>query len=285
MTITTRTVPLIGVVTLLLLCVWIYSALLHEHAKMLMVSFLDIGQGDSIFIQTPSGKQMLIDGGSNRAVLRKLSEVMPWYDRSLDVVVATHPDLDHIGGLIDVFERYRINHVFESGVADDGTDSRALESAVSQSKETQRHVARRGNIIDFGDGVYFEILFPDRAVPSVETNTASVIGRLVYEDTAFLFTGDSPIAIEKYLVRLDGSRLKADVLKVGHHGSKTSSDPLFVGFVNPEYAVYSRGCDNRYGHPHADVVALYKKLEIQTLDTCTDNTITFTSDGQGVEIR
>jgi len=285
MTSLARHVPLAVIVVLFLFSIWIYSALVQKEERTLAVSFLNVGQGDSILVQTPSGKQMLIDGGSNRAVLRELSKIMPWYDRSLDIVVATHPDLDHIGGLIDVFERYRIDHFLESSVRDDGVDSRALENAVSRSEETQRYTVQRGDRIDFGDGVYFDILFPDRPLPSVETNTASIVGRVVWGNTAFLLTGDSPNAIEEYLVKLDQGHLRAQVLKVGHHGSKTSSSPLFVGFVNPEYAVYSRGCDNRYGHPHGDVIALYKKFGIQTLDTCTDGTITFTSNGERIELR
>ena len=155
-------------------------------------------------------------------------------------------------------------------------------------------IARRGQIIDLGSTgspqaarAYIEILFPDRDVSRVETNTASIVARLVYGDTSFMLTGDSPQNIEEYLVQLDGSTslttggngLKSNVLKAGHHGSKTSSSELFVGFVGPEYAVFSRGCENRYGHPHAEVVALFKRFEIPALDTCTDGTITLHSDG------
>ena len=262
----------------------VLHAVWSEKSKVLTVSFLNVGQGDAIFIETPSGLQMLVDGGNNRTVLRELAKTMPWYDRTIDVVVATHPDKDHIGGLVDVLERYDVSTVVESGALDDGSDATALENAVA--KETARRFkAARGNIINFGDGIYFEILFPDRSLPTVETNLASVVGRLVYGNTSFMLTGDSPQAIEEYLVELDAERLKANVLKVGHHGSKTSSSPLFVGFVNPNFAVYSRGCDNSYGHPHADVVALFKRFEVETFDTCTDGTVTFISDGQAVKLR
>ncbi|OGG45705.1 hypothetical protein A2673_00645 [Candidatus Kaiserbacteria bacterium RIFCSPHIGHO2_01_FULL_50_13] len=273
----------------------VWSAVWRESSKVLTVSFLNVGQGDAIFIETPSGAQMLVDGGKNRAVLRELSRVSSWYDRTIDVAVATHPDQDHIGGLVDVLERYRVNTVIESGVLDNGAGITAFEKAVAEenvrpvrgraSNGARRHIATRGDVIDFGDGVYFEILFPDRAVPGLETNTASVIGRLVYGNTSFMLTGDSPQTIEEYLVRIGTERLPAQVLKVGHHGSKTSSSPLFLGYVNPNFAVYSRGCDNSYGHPHADVVALFKQFEIETFDTCTDGTITFVSDGQTVGLR
>lgn len=255
------------------------------RAPDLRVSFLDVGQGDAIFIQAPNGRQMLIDGGRNRAVIRQLANVMPWYDRSIDVVVATHPDADHIGGLPDVFKRYRAGLIVASSVRDEeGVDAQAFEKAAG-AEGAQRLVAERGQIIDLGSGVRLEILFPDRDVPGIETNTGSIIARLVYGTTAFMLTGDSPKAIEEYLVRLDGKMLESEVLKVGHHGSRTSSALSFVGFVSPEYAIYSRGCDNSYGHPHDEVKETFAKLGVPTLDTCEEGRITFSSDGQTVVRR
>lgn len=279
-----KNTALITILILVGVCAVVWYAVWRKSDTALTVSFLDVGQGDAIFIETPSGQQMLIDGGSNRAVLRQLSRIMPWYDRTIDVVVATHPDQDHIGGLIDVLERYRVRTIVESGVGDNGGDATAFKETVARETAT-RLEARRGEILDLGDGVRFEILFPDRHLPLVETNTASIIGRLVYGSTAFMLTGDAPQATEEYVTQLDMGYMRASVLKVGHHGSHTSSSPLFVGFVDPQYAVFSRGCDNRYGHPHADVVALFKKMEIATFDTCTDGTITFVSDGQTVQLR
>ena len=104
----------------------------------------------------------------------------------------------------------------------------------------------------------------------------------MYGDTAFMLTGDSPEQIEHYLVQLDGEELRSTVLKAGHHGSRTSSSPLFVGMVSPSYAVYSRGCDNTYGHPHAEVRDTFSRLEVEALDTCLDGTVTFVSDGHSV---
>ena len=283
----------IAIFVLLIIAFGVWHAALREDRKgILTVSFLDVGQGDAIFIDAPSGRQVLIDGGKGRAVLRQLSRVMPWYDRSIDVVVATHPDADHIGGLPDVLKRYRVERVFYSSVDDDGSDQRAFVDALEEEVRggAEKLIARRGQILVLGGGAYVEILFPDRSVPDIETNTGSIIVRLVYGETAFMLTGDSPQSIEKYLVPLDGSTtlttsangLKANVLKVGHHGSKTSSSPLFVGFVSPEYAVFSRGCDNSYGHPHPEVVAIFERFEIPTLDTCKDGLITFVSDGIAV---
>lgn len=262
------------------------DALVRENkVGELHVSFLDVGQGDAVFIEAPSGRQVLIDAGKNRSVVRQLSRRMSWYDRSIDVVIATHPDADHIGGLPDVFSRYRVGLVIESSVRDpDGADAIAYEKAAAEEATdgAERLVAERGQVIDLGGSARIEILFPDRSVPAIETNTGSIVARLVYGETSFLLTGDSPKAIEDYLVRLDGKALKANILKAGHHGSRTSSSISFVGFVGPEYALYSRGCDNTYGHPHDEVKETFAKLGIPTLDTCEEGTITFVSDGQTV---
>jgi competence protein ComEC len=259
----------------------VYASLREDRHGLLTVSFLDVGQGDAVFIDAPSGRQVLIDGGKGAAVLQRLSSVMPWWDRSIDAVIATHPDADHIGGLIDVLSRYTVGMIVHSSVEGGTQTAAALEVAMRQ--EGAREVtALRGQVIELGDGAYIEILFPDRAVPHVETNDGSVVARLVYGDTAFMLTGDAPATVESYLAALDPDSLRADVLKAGHHGSKYSSGPIFLGAVGPRFGIFSRGCDNTYGHPAPEVVARFKGFGVPTFDTCTDGTIRFVSDGTTV---
>lgn len=276
-----------GVVLLVLLSftavVW-YAAIREDRQGALSVTFLDVGQGDSIFIDTPSGRQVIIDGGPDTSVLRELSHVMPWYDRSIDVLVATHPDADHISGLIDVLARYKIGLIVQSSVLGSSAMWNTLVKKMGD-EGAEIHTAQRGQIIALGKDTYLEILFPDRSVPHLETNTGCVVARLVYKNTSFMLPCDSPTAVEQYLVRLDGEALRSVVLKAGHHGSKTSSSPLFVGYVDPQYAVYSRGCDNTYGHPNQETIDTYARFNIPTLDTCTDGAITFVSDGEVVTRR
>jgi len=273
----------LAILVLCAIVLGIWSAALREDRHgLLTVSFLNIGQGDAIFIDAPSGRQALIDGGKGSSVVRELGKVMSWYDRSIDVVVGTHPDADHIGGLPDVLARYDVLTIIRSSVEDGGADQTAFLRAIDAEKSARALIAERGQIIDLGEGAYLEILFPDRPLPSVETNTGSIVARLVYGDTAFMLTGDAPQAIEEYLVSLDGSNLKSDVLKAGHHGSRTSSALPFVGYVAPSYAVFSRGCDNSYGHPHKEVVELFARFGIPTLDTCANGRVTFVSDGKTV---
>lgn len=272
------------------LCIW-YAVIRESRNGLLTVSFLDIGQGDSIFIEAPSGRQVLIDGGANSVVLRELSKVIPWYDRTIDVVIPTHPDADHIGGLIDVLPRYKVGLIVHSDVEGDTATAKALVNGME--KEGAREViARRGQIINLGSTgspqvaqAYLEVLSPDRSVKNVDTNTGCVVARLVYGKTAFMFSCDAPQGIENYLVRLDGGDLHSDVLKAGHHGSRTSSSEFFVGFVSPTFAVFSRGCKNKYGHPHKEVVELFARFGITTLDTCEKGAISFVSDGETVRVK
>jgi competence protein ComEC len=261
-----------------------FAAWRDDRRGALTVSFLNVGQGDAIFIDAPSGRQVLIDGGPDGSVLRKLSDVMPWWDRSLDVVIATHPDQDHIAGLIDVLERYQVDYIIRSSVEGTTTASSVLNGLVEGDAKRGAHIlpALRGEVIELGDGAYLQILSPDRSVPNVDTNVGCVVARLVYGATSFMFSCDAPQAVENYLVYLDGNGLRSNVLKAGHHGSKNSSSPLFVGSVSPEYAVYSRGCDNKYGFPSPETVATFAKFDIPTLDTCEKGTVTFVSDGETV---
>jgi len=251
----------------------------------LKVSFLNIGQGDSIFIEGPTGIQMLIDAGPpDRSVLRELGSVMPLFDRAIDVVVETHPDQDHLGGIPDVFERYQVGTFLEPGIPNDTKATKATVLAVQKSG-VKKIIARRSMRLILGGGAYADILFPDRDVPNIETNTGSIVMRVVYGNTSFLLNGDSPQVIEKYLVSIDGKNLQSTVLKAGHHGSKNSSAPEFVEAVNPTYGVFSRGCDNKYGHPAPGVVNLFQSLNIRILDTCKNSRVTFLSDGTTLKIK
>jgi competence protein ComEC len=251
---------------------------------LLCVVFLDVGQGDSIFIQSPSGTQMLVDGGRDSSVLRELGTVMGFWDREIDYVLATHPDADHIGGLSDVMERYEVSDVIRTENESKTPDWQAFESGVKE-EGAKVFYARRGQVFDLGSGTTLEILFPDIDASELESNTASIVARLVYEKTSFMLTGDSPKAIEEYLVLVEGENLDSDVLKVGHHGSRTSTSELFLDHISPTYVVISAGRDNQYGHPHMEVTDMLFNKRVETHSTAEEGRITFVSNGDELSLK
>jgi len=252
----------------------------------LTVYFLDIGQGDAILIDSPNHSRMLIDGGRNRKVLTELGKILPFSDKRIDVVLATHPDADHIGGLPEVVDRYKIGIFLESGVESDNAVDNELKSKIEE-KNIPDLLARRGMVVNFGDGVKLQILFPlsGQNVSNWETNRASIVARLVYRDQVFMFTGDSPTEIENVLVNLGPDLLDSDVLKVGHHGSHTSTSLLYAQTVSPKYAVISAGKDNSYGHPHQEVLDILENVGAKIVSTIESGTIKFETDGQTLELK
>jgi competence protein ComEC len=219
----------------------------------LTVAFLNIGQGDAIFVEAPNGNQLLIDGGPDRKVLEELARVMPFYDRSIDVVAATHYDADHVSGLVDVLERYAVSGFLATDAAAQTAVAGRLQTLVAE-RGINKLLAQRGGRLILDEGVVLQILFPDRSVKNMESNEGSVVAKLTFGEIDFLLTGDAPAKIERYLLALEGKNLAAELLKVGHHGSRTSTAREFVAAVNAEEAVISAGANNRYGHPHAEVL-------------------------------
>lgn len=275
----------IGILALLIgVTIFIWYLALSETSHELTVAFLDIGQGDAIYIEGPNGNQVLVDGGADTKVLTRLGEVMPLGDRSIDVIVGTHPDKDHIGGLPDVLKRYDVSYVFEPGMANDTAAWDAFLQAIAD-EHAEHIIARRGMEIDLGQGVMLSILFPDKQVTGTETNAASIVARLAYRNVGVMLTGDAPQSVEDRLVMLDGGNLKSDILKAGHHGSKTSSAPQFLDAVRPTYGIISAGKGNSYGHPHQQVISALTERKVNILSTIDRGTITFTSDGTVVALK
>jgi len=256
---------------------WIF-VLQEDKGRDLTISFLNVEQGDAIFIESPTGIQVLIDAGPNRFVMREIAKVLPWYDRSLDAVIVTHPDKDHFEGFISLLDKYKTKVFIEPGVLASNQNYNFLKEKVS-SKNIPIVLARRGQIIDIGGGAYIEILFPDRDVSVLGVNDASIVARVVYGETSVMLTGDSPKNIENYLVSIYGEKLDSDILKAGHHGSKTSSSEIFVSIVSPEYTIISAEKDSRYGHPHIEVLEVLEKQNSKILGTYDFGRITFVSDG------
>lgn len=234
------------------LLVWV--AIYQRHpSQVLSVYFLDVGQGDAILIESPNRGRILIDGGANRKVLSELGKILAFGDKRIDVVVATHPDKDHIGGLPEVVSRYHIGAFIESGVETDSTLDAELKRRL-EVRDIPVITARRGLVVDLGGGAELTVFFPNQDVSKWETNAASIVAKLTYGEESFLLTGDAPARVENILISLDPNALKSSVLKAGHHGSRTSTTLSFAQAVSAEYAVISAARDNSYGHPHEEVL-------------------------------
>ncbi len=249
-----------------------------DSSPYLKVSFLDVGQGDSILIQTPDGVRALIDGGRDSKVLSRLSEELTSNTKHLDMVVGTHPDSDHIGGLVGVLQNYKVDTILVTENKGDSKTAKEYQSLVEKEGAEVVH-ARRGQIFSLGASTTMEVLWPETDPSNLESNTSSIVVRVAYGDTSFVLTGDAPKQVEEYLVLAYGEHLESTVLKLGHHGSRTSTSEMFLDEVMPEYAVISAGRNNSYGHPHVEVTDMLFNKRIETHSTAEEGTVTFFSDG------
>ena len=271
-----------------LLCLSVFAFSTHSTASqkdgLLKIHFFDVGQGDSIFIEAPNGNQVLVDGGPDNRVLSELAKAMPFYDRDIDVVVASHPHADHIFGLIEVLDRFEVANIIEakdryvSPVFDKWQEKVGKEGA----RETE---ALAGKVIDLGNDVYLKILYPFKSYDGTvlkKPHEANVVVMLEYKELEVLLTGDMEMSVERQLL-LNGSDISAEILKVGHHGSKTSSGDSFLDSINPEVAVIQVG-KNSYGHPTQEVLSRLENFGIKYYRTDLDGTIKVVSDGENYQV-
>jgi competence protein ComEC len=278
----------VGLVVIVLGVAWLGA----RPDGQLHVVFLDVGQGDAIFIQTPSGRQALIDGGpSESALLDQLGRQMPFWDRSLDVVLLTHPDLDHVTGLLPVLERYQVRRIVYRDV-----EAAAAEYerwvALAAAEGTEVFSGQSGLQLDLGYGVRLAVLHPGAELGDgggFGHNNASVVTRLTYGSIAMLLPGDIEAEVERRLLA-DGAPLRSNVLKLAHHGSCTSTSEEFLEAVSPDVAVISVG-ENDFGHPCQAVLdrlggwPVGEGSGLPVYRTDRDGTIEVISDGTKVWVR
>jgi len=218
--------------------IW-YSVFYFESRQNLLVTFFDVEQGDSIFIETPNGNQILIDGGPNDRILGKLGRTLPFWDRSIDLVILTHPEKDHLAGLVDVLDRYKVGAALWTGVEHSTAEYREWVSALEE-KNTPTFIARVGQRVKIGSDITLDILAPFddwNGKTATKLNDTGIVSRLQHGKISMLFTGDISKSVERRLLfeSLNSKLLilDSDVLKVGHHGSKTSSIEEFLNAVSP----------------------------------------------------
>lgn len=245
-----------------------------KPAPNMMVHFIDVGQGDSIFIQTPSGKNMLIDGGTKSAGSKVVSFLKSKGVSTLDVVVATHPDADHIGGLIPVLHNFKVNQFVDSGKAHTTQTYFEMLTLVDQLN-IPFTVPKTGDKINLDSLIAVDVLHADEN--ATDNNDASIVLKITYGGVSFLLTGDAGTALESRIMAR--SNVKSTYLKAGHHGSNTSSSATFISAVKPVGTILSYGKDNSYGHPHEEVVNRLTAVGSKMYSTALSGSITVVTNG------
>jgi beta-lactamase superfamily II metal-dependent hydrolase len=252
------------------------------------VTFVDVGQGDGIVIKTPSNRVFAIDGGANKIIEKEVAKETSILTHRVHTLLATHPDADHITGLVPVLKNFDVRMVVESPAKGSSGVFDTLENSIADEVEqgAEVHVGNTGDVIDFGDGVKFTIVSPRTEVwHNEETNDESVTGLLTYGEYSFLLTGDLPSTKEADVIATGLVPRNITVLKAGHHGSKYSSSDVFLNYLKPTYTVISAGKNNRYGHPNPEAIGRIEKNSKAILSTIDKGTITFITDGRNIQIE
>lgn len=271
----------------------------------LRVFFLDVGQGDAELIITPKGKTILVDGGPGDNVLSKLGDILPIGQKKIDTVILTHPHADHLEGLIPVLKRYAVGEIYYSG-AIHTTDEFLIWLKLIKEKNIPLRLVDKQLVVEYEKGIKLDFLYPNKdlsasSLPNSELqenksqksnnlNNISIVFKLVYGQTSFLFMGDAERPVEKELIgECVGDRqscsLQADVLKVGHHGSHSSTSEEFLKVVKPQIAVIEVGQDNDFGHPHLITLRRLERHNIKICRTDELGNIEIKSDGKNILIK
>ena len=290
------------------LAAFVWAGAVRAPDGRLHVTFLDVGQGDAILIQTPDGKRLLVDGGPDPTLLpaalaRRLA---PW-ERTLDLVALTHPDEDHMAGLLPILRGYRVGLILDTRIPRETPTGQAWLELVAPLRATMHHTppttpdASRlafdvscleyptpGTLLDLGSGARLQVLHPPEALlqgtPSDDNNNSLVL-RLAYGRVSFLLTGDLGLEGEAYLLRQEDLPLQSTVLKVSHHGAKEGTTARFLEAVRPQLAVISAGRGNRFGHPSAEVLQRLGEAGVQVWQTDECGDVEVVTDGERLWVR
>jgi competence protein ComEC len=242
--------------------------------------FLDVGQGDAIYIRTPTGEDALIDGGPDDSILQKLGEVMPPTDHEINLVILSHPHADHLKGLLEVLSRYKVDEILQTDVEYDSETFLTWQKQILD-KQIPNHLARAGVERNLGEAKIL-ILYPDDSFVGQKIdnlNNASVVSKVSYKNFAALLPGD--LEKDKQAKLLETRQdFSAQVFKIPHHGSDTAANQPFLEAVSPKLAIISVGKDNKYGLPGQMIFEILKKINTQVLQTSQNGTIKVETDGE-----
>jgi len=262
----------------------------------LQINFMDIGQGDSTLITFPDGQQMLIDCAIDNRVLEALGRAMPFYDHDIEYLVVTHPDLDHYGGCVDVMKRFHISHILYNGMEkpyDELWQSFHAEVA-SQEVDGVEYIQVEKPFVWEIASTTVNVLYPDHSIPvddhipglekDVGANDTSIVMKLSYGSQDVLLMADAEEDLEEYMIQTYGDQLDVEVLKMGHHGSQSSSSQEFINAVSPKDAIASCGVNNKFGHPSPRVLKRFERAhaDVWRTDVMGDILFTFTTSSYDV---
>lgn len=268
----------------------------EQPPEAVRMAFLNIGQGDATFITFPDGQQMLVDCAVDNIVLEALGRVMKFYDRDIDYLLVTHPDNDHYGGCIDVLNRYDVKRVIYNGLQKPNESFwRTFNQAIEEERGSgaQYQVIEATSTLEIA-GVKLTFLYPDHAIAQnpfvpgetkASDNNTSIVFKLSYGNEDVLLTGDMELELEQYLLGKYRSELAAEVLKVGHHGSNSSSGQKFLEAIIPEYSIISSGLGNKYGHPARRILKRLERFGTKVLRTDTEGDILMDVTKDGIYIK
>lgn len=247
-----------------------------ENIGKIKITFLDIGQGDATFIEFPNGEQMLIDCAIDARILEALGRVMPYYDRDIDYLMITHPDSDHYGGCEEVLERFDVKNIIYNGLRKEYDPMWQSFWWAKENEETNYYEIDKEDVWNIASTT-LHFLYPDHSMaddPGIpgyqgetDSNDTSIVFKLEYGENSALFTGDAEQHVEEYLIAAYGDQLDADILKLGHHGSDSSSIQGFIDITSPAHAIASVGLDNKFGHPSRRVLKRVERIGGQSWRT------------------
>lgn len=256
-----------------------------SYGQSLQIDVLDVGQGDSILITSPDGHHILIDGGPDQSVIDQLDEVLPFWDRNIDVILPSHPQADHINGLVYVLQRMQVGAIMDTPESAKINAYIAIKKLIEQKNISEINLVR-GKVVNIGGDVTLESLWPPPQTRWGEVddpNDVAEVLLLKYGYFKALFTGDAGANIDRELINL-GNITPIDLLKVGHHGSKTGTDQQFLNKIHPVASVISVGSDNRYGHPAPSTLRQLSAVGSDIWRTDNDGRIKIVVNGAGISV-
>jgi competence protein ComEC len=275
---------LVFALILLIGTIYLFCLDWQDSHRKFTFAMLNVGQGDGFFIESPTGTEVLVDAGPPGKIMGELPQVMSPFDKSIDAIMISHPDADHISGFLDVLKNYKVKDFFDPGISDDSKTYQNLRSEVKR-QNIPTILARRGMRLDLGGGVVIDILFPDRDVSTWNTNDGSIVARLSYNNISVMLTGDATTKTEKIILQENSpQKLQSTILKVSHHGSRSATSPDFVQAVSPVDAFISVGENNKYGHPHQETLDTLALFGVKIFRTDELGTVILKSDGKNYSI-